>query len=305
MCCTAIRRGRFFHGYYGHYCYLPLYVVCGQHILVARLRASNIDASAGAKEELERVVEQIRMRWPEVDIWIRADSGFCREPIMAWCEEHDVTYVLGLARNKRLQAMIASEMEASRQECEASGEASRRFTSFPYSTLRSWSRERRVVAKAEYLPGLRGYNARFVVTNLDEEAHDDRHVYEDLYCARGEMENRIKEQQLDLFADRTSTSKMRSNQLRLYYSACAHGLMARLKEWGLKGTEMASAQCGTIRVRLFKIAAVAYRSVRRFKLALSSSYPWKTLFARVLANVCAVNPVVHVPVRPPPARRRE
>lgn len=220
---------------------------------------------------------------------------------MAWCEAHEVTYVLGLARNKRLQAMIASEMEASQQECEASGEASRRFCGFLYRTRRSWSCERRIVAKAEYLPGLRGYNARFVVTNLDDDTHDDRLVYEDLYCARGEMENRIKEQQLDLFADRTSTTKMRSNQLRLFFSAFAHVLMARLKEWGLQGTEMAAAQCGTIRVRLFKIAAVVRRSVRRFKLALSSSYPWQRLFARVVANLRAMAPVVNTPARPPPA----
>ena len=292
---------RFFHGYYQHHCYLPLLVYCDGHPLVSRLRPSNIDASAGAKEELERVVAQIRGRWPEVETWIRADSGFCRESIMAWCEANDVTYVLGLGRNKRLQARIEPEMEASRQECKASGQASRRFCSFRYRTLESWSSERRVVGKAEYLPGPRGYNARFVVTNLPD-TYDDRLVYEDLYCARGEMTSRIKEQQLELFAGRTSSTCFYTNQVRLYFSAFAHVLMTRLKEWGLKGTEMASAQCSTIRVRLFKVSAAVYKSVRRFKLALSSSYPWQQLFARVLANLCAIPPVVYNPVRPPPAR---
>lgn len=290
---------RFYHGYYHTYCYLPLYIVCGNHVLVARLRRSNIDASEGSKQELARVVAQIRERWPEVEIWIRADSGFCRDAIMAWCEEHDVIYILG--RNKRLQKIIAPDMEASQKQCEATGKASRRFCSFSYKTLKSWSCQRRVVAKAEYLPGRRGYNARFVVTNLAEEDYDARPVYEDLYCVRGEMENRIKEQQLELFADRTSTSEMRSNQLRLYFSAFAHAIMARIKEQGLHGTEMASAQRGTIRTRLFKIAAVVRVSVRRCKLALSSTYPWQPLFERVLANLRAAVPAIPELVHPPPA----
>ena len=296
------QENRFFHGYYGKYCFLPLYIICGNHVLLSRLRPSNIDASKGATQELARVVAQIRTRWPEVQVWIRADSGFCREKIMAWCEANEVSYILGLARNKRLQAMIESEMEQSRKTCKASGEASRRFCCFSYQTVKSWSRARRTVAKAEYLPGLRGYTARFVVTNLGQQ-YSDRHLYEDLYCARGDMENRIKEQQLSLFADRTSTSKMQSNQLRVYFSAIAHALMTRVKKWGLRGTELASAQCSTIRTRLFKTAVVVYASVRRFKLSLSSAYPWQELFARVLANLCVGAPVVHAPARPPPVHR--
>ena len=246
------------------------------------------------------MVAQIRLKWPKVEIWIRADSGFCRDSIMAWCEANDVSYILGLGCNSRLQAKVEPEMEASQEECKASGQAARRFCGFRYRTIDSWSSERRVVAKAEYLPGPRGYNARFVVTNLDSDTYDDRLVYEDLYCARGDMENRIKEQQLDLFADRTSSTQFYANQVRLYFSTFAQIFMARVKEWGLKGTEMASAQCGTIRVRLLKVSAVVHKSVRRFKLALSSSYPWQQLFARVLANLCAIEPVVHNPVRPPP-----
>ena len=282
------QEGRFYHGYYRDYCYLPLYIVCGDHIVLARLRTANQDASAGSTDELNRIIPQIRARWPEVEIWIRADSGFCRDEIMTWCEAHEVKYILGLARNARLQEEIAPEMEISRQECKKTQAAARRFKSFTYRTRTSWSCERRVVAKAEYLPGFRGYNARFVVTNLDEDAYAGDEVYEELYCARGNMENRIKEQQLEMFADRTSTSKMRSNQLRLFFSVCAQMLMVRMKAWGLKGTRMASAQCGTIRMRLLKIAAVIYKSVRRFKLAVSSSYPWPSWFARVLANVRAV-----------------
>ena len=223
--------GRLYPGYRGDYCYLPLYIVCGDHILGARLRTANQEASAGSTDELNRIIPQIRARWPEVEIWIRADSGFCRDAIMIWCETNEVKYILGLGRNPRLQQEIAPEMEISRQECLKSGTASRRFKSFTYRTRTSWSCECRVVAKAEYLPGFRGYNARFVVTNLDEDAYPGDEVYEELYCARGDMENRIEEQQLELFADSSSTSKMRSHQLRLYFSAFAHALMVRMEAW--------------------------------------------------------------------------
>ena len=174
------QEGRFFHGYYGHYCYLPLYIMSGNHVLAARLRPSNIDGAQGSVEELSRVVAQIRQQWPQVEIWIRGDGGFCREELMAWCEENDLKFILGLSRNTRLQERIAAEMEESRQQCEATSAASRRFKSFEYRTLKSWSCARRVVAKAEWLPGMRGHNARFVVTNLSEELYDARHVYEDL-----------------------------------------------------------------------------------------------------------------------------
>ena len=298
------QEGRFFHGYYGHYCYLPLYIMSGNHVLAARLRPSNIDGAQGSVGELSRVVAQIRQQWPQVEIWIRGDGGFCREELMAWCEENDLKFILGLSRNTRLQERIAAEMEESRQQCEATSAASRRFKSFEYRTLKSWSCARRVVAKAEWLPGMRGHNARFVVTNLSEELYDARHVYEDVYCARGDMENRIKEQQLSLFADRTSTSRMQSNQLRLYCSTIANAIMTIIKEIALKGTEMATAQCGTIRVKLLKVAAVLRVSTRRYRLSFSSAYPWRSLFARALANLRAIEraPLLSAPRRGPPAR---
>ncbi len=294
------QEGKFYHGYYRKYCYLPLYITCGEHIVVSLLRPSNIDASKGSKKVLKRVVKQIRRLWPEVEIWIRADSGFCRDKILSWCEKKNVTYIVGLGQNRRLQRAIEAEMEASRKQCESSGEAARHFRSFPYRTLKSWSRERRVVAKAEYLTGARGYNARFVVTNLDEKEYDEREVYEDIYCARGEMENRIKEQQLDLFADRISTCKMQSNQLRLLLSAFSQGYIARIKERGLKGTQLEGARSSTIRERLFKIAVVVTKSMRRFKLSLSSCYPWQRLFVQVVAQLRGDAPVAHALARSSP-----
>ncbi len=277
-----------------------MYVTCGEHVVVSVTRPSNIDASKGAKKVLKRVVKQIRRLWPEVEIWIRADSGFCRDKILSWCEKKNVTYIVGLGRNPRLQRAIEAEMEASRKQCESSGEAARHFRRFPYRTLKSWSRERQVVAKAEYLPGPRGYNARFVVTNLDEWEYDEREVYEDFYCGRGEMENRIKEQQLDLFADRTSTAKMQSNQLRQLLSAFAQGYIARIKEWGLKGTQLEGARCSTIRERLFKVAVVVTKTTRRFKLSLSSCYPWQRLFAQVVAQLRGDTPAAYALARSSP-----
>jgi hypothetical protein len=267
---------RFFHGYYDSYCYLPLYIFAGDQLLCARLRPANQDAAAGSLAEVERIVSQLRERWPEVSIVLRADSGFCREELMAWCEQNRVDYVFGLARNKRLQKIIGAQMQQARLAHQQSGKASRVFTGFSYQTHKSWSRSRRVVAKAEYLD--KGENPRFVVTSLTPDKWDDRHLYEKLYCARGEMENRIKEQ-MCLFADRLSTDEMKGNQLRLYFSALAYTLMEALRRLGLKGTEWAQAQVDTIRLKLLKIGAIVRISVRRVLLQLSSAYPWKDLYA--------------------------
>jgi hypothetical protein len=277
------QEGRFFHGYYGCYCYLPLYIFCGDHLLCARLRCSNIDASAGAQEELERIVGQIRERWPSVSILVRGDSGFAREPLMAWCERNGVDYVLGLAKNARLVRAIGQQRERVRRKYLRTEKSCRLFRDFRYRTLKSWSRSRRVVGKAEHLA--KGSNPRFVVTSLSKRAYGTRQLYEDLYCARGDMENRIKEQQLDLFADRTSTETMRANQLRLYFSSMAYVLLSELRRVGLKGTEMARAQCGTIRTKLLKIGALVSVTARRVWLRCASGYPYAELFSRVLENL--------------------
>jgi hypothetical protein len=280
------QEGRFFHGYYKEYCYLPLYIFCGEFLLCAKLRPSNIDAAAGAVDEVGRIVEGIRRKWPAVPIVIRADSGFCREELMAWCEANGVDFVLGLARNSRLQEVLAPPMQQARQRFEETGEPARVFADFTYQTLKSWSRPRRVVGKAEYLA--KGQNPRFVVTSLSTDRFDARTLYEDEYCARGEMENRIKEQQLHLFADRTSTSLLRSNQLRLWFSSVAYALLHALRRLGLAGTSLAKAQCQTIRLKLLKIGAQIRVSVRRVWVSLSSSYPFQQLFAAVLANLATV-----------------
>ena len=268
------QEGRFFHGYYDCYCYLPLYVFCGRHLLAAKLRRSNIDASAGAKDEVTRIVDQIRALWPRVEIVLRADSGFAREELMAWCEAHGVGYVFGLARNERLVGAIADDLAAAEVESLAQGRSARRFADFAWRTLDSWSRTRRVVAKAEHLP--QGANPRFVVTSLRAAEIDARRVYEDVYCARGEVENRIKEQQLDLFADRTSAATMRANQLRLWFASMAYVLLEALRRIGLRHTQFASATCGTIRLKLLKIGAQVRTSVRRIKVAMASACPYQT-----------------------------
>jgi hypothetical protein len=267
------QEGRFFHGYYGGYCYLPLYVFCDRHLLAAKLRPANIDASAGALEEVERIVGQIRLRWPHVRIVLRADSGFAREALMAWCEAHAVDYLFGLARTVRLEAEIAGELAAAAAESAASGQAARRFKDFLWTTRDSWSRRRRVVGKAEHTLG--GPNPRFVVTSLDAKAYDARALYEDVYCARGEMENRIKEQQLDLFADRTSAATMRANQLRLWFASMAYVLIEALRRIGLAGSQFADATCGTIRLKLLKIGALVRLSARRLKVAMTSVFPYQ------------------------------
>ena len=270
------QEARFFHGYYGHYCYLPLYIFCGDHLLGARLRPSKQDASAGSVEEVGRMVRQIRQRWPHTQIILRADSGFCREELMSWCEANGVDYVFGLARNERLQVEIAEAMQAAQAEHQRTGEAARMFVEFDYQTRSSWSRPRRVVGKAEYLD--KGENPRFVVSSLSADAWAAQALYEELYCARGEMENRIKEQ-LHLFADRMSTETLRANQLRLYFSSLAYVLVHALRRLALAGTEWATAQVNTIRLRLLKLAAEVRISARRIWLRCSQAYPWKHLFA--------------------------
>jgi hypothetical protein len=271
------QEGRFFHGYYDCHCYLPLYVFCGRHLLVAKLRRSNIDASAGAVEEIARVVAQIRSRWPRVRVLLRADSGFARDALMAWCEASRVDFLFGLARNARLSAEIAAEMAAARAEAEATGAPARRFRDFTWSTHDSWTRQRRVVGKAEWLPGpdrsADKANPRFVVTSLAPTEAEARPLYEAIYCARGEMENRIKECQLDLFADRTSAATMRANQLRLWFASAAYVLICALRRIGLAHTAFARATCGTIRLKLLKIGAVVQTSVRRVKIAMASACP--------------------------------
>jgi hypothetical protein len=283
------QEGRFFHGYYRSYCYLPLYIFCGDAVLCAKLRTSDIDASAGALEEVEQIVAQIRGRWPKTEIWLRADSGFAREPLMAWCEAHGVEYVFGLARNSRLQQLLEPTLEAVREEQEQSGaHAVRRYEELRYQTLKSWSRERRVVGKAERLGDKD--NPRFVVTSLETESFPAPALYAEIYCARGDMENRIKEQQLDLFADRTSSHTMRANQLRLWLSSIAYVLITELRRIGLAGTELARAQAGTLRVRLLKLAAVIRRSTRRIYVSLSSTHPAQGAFAEALARIRALPP---------------
>jgi hypothetical protein len=283
------QEGRFFHGYYDCYCYLPLYVFCGRHLLAAKLRRSNIDASAGAKDEAARIVGQIRARWPRVKILLRADSGFARDELMAWCEANGVDYVFGLARNPRLLEKIEAELAGAAAEHAATGGPARRFKDFTYATLDSWSRERRVVAKAEHLP--KGANPRFVVTSLAPEAIDAKSLYEDVYCARGEVENRIKEQgsrpgweagpqprsgrEPDLFADRTSAATIKANQLRLWLASFAYVLLEALRRIGLRHTQFATATCGTIRLKLLKIGAQVRKSVRRIKVAMASAFPYQ------------------------------
>ncbi len=271
------QEGRFFHGYYGCYCYLPLYIFIGEHLVCARLRSSNIDASAGALEEVQRIVKRLRFTWPEVEIVLRADSGFCRDELMSWCEKNRVGYVFGLARNPRLVKKLRKLMRQAEREWKETGKPARRFLDFRYRTRESWQRGRRVVGKAEYLA--KGENPRFVVTSLSIEAMAPRRLYEDFYCARGDMENRIKEQQLDLFADRTSTHSLHSNQIRLYLSSIAYCLLVALRRLALAGTEMAHAQCGTIRLRLLKIGAQVRLTARKIWISMAAGHPAAAIFA--------------------------
>ena len=282
------QEGRFFHGYYDSYCYLPLYIFCGDQVLCARLRQSNSDAAAGSLTEIQRIVAQIRAVWPQVKIILRGDSGFCRNELMSWCEAKRVDYVFGLARNQRLRRIIGPQMWEATEQWGKTGKPARVFTEFAYQTKKrkkgGWERERRVVAKAEHIDGKE--NPRFVVTSLKAEEWAAQALYEELYCARGEMENRIKEQ-FSLFADRVSSETMRANQMRMYFSAMAYVLVCGLRRLGLKGTEMETAQAATIRTRLLKIGAQVRVSVRRVYLAMAASYPWADLFAQVHAQLRA------------------
>jgi len=275
--------GRFFHGYYGQYCYLPLYAFCDGWPLLALLRPSNIDASLGTVEQLQRIIPRLRAAWPEVRILIRGDGGFCRERIMRWCEDHAVDYLFGLSKNERLKTEIAAERLAARMFYRDNGEPARLFKCFEYQTRESWSRARTVVGKAEHLA--KGENPRFVVTNLELARRDPQALYEQVYCARGEMENRIKEQQLMLFADRTSAATLRANQLRLTFSTIAYVLHQALRVFGLAGTELATAQVETIRRRVLKIGAQIRVSVRRIFVRLSAWHPLQRIWQAILANL--------------------
>jgi hypothetical protein len=269
------QEGRFFHGYYDCYCYLPLYIFCGDQLLASKLRPSNIDGAAGALEEVARIVLQIRRRWPLTRIVLRADSGFARDNLMSWCEDNAVDYIFGLARNVRLVATIGEELASAALESDQTGKPARRFKDFAWRTRDSWSRIRRIIAKAEWTQG--EANPRFIVTTLKDD--DGRKLYEQLYCARGEMENRIKECQIDLFADRTSTATMAANQLRLWFASMAYVLVESTRRIALKTTEFANATCGTIRLKLFKLGALVTVSVRRIKFAFASGYSCKATFA--------------------------
>ena len=271
--------GKFFHGYYGNYCYMPLYVFCGDHPLLALLRPSDIDGAAGATKHLARIVERIRAAWPNVKIIVRADSGFCRDKLLNWCETNKVDYIIGLAKNKRLLKIIGGELQEAKRVAEDTGAAARVFKDFSYRTRRTWSRERRVIGKAEHLQ--KGPNPRFIVTTLTAEECAAQELYEVRYCERGNAENRIKEQQLFLFADRTSCHTMRANQIRLMLSTIAYVLLRMLRAYGLKDTPLESAQAETIRLKLLKIGTQVEVTARKVWLRMTESYPWRNLFIGV------------------------
>ena len=280
------QEGRFFHGYYDNYCYLPLYVFCGDHVLCTRLREANHDAAFGCLQEIQRIVKQIRAAWPEVKIVLRGDSGFCRNELMSWCEGNGVDFLFGMARNKKLRRIIGQPMHEATVEWNRTGKPARVFSEFQYSTKKTkkggWDRERRVVAKAEHIDGKE--NPRFVVTSLTSERWAAQSLYEELYCGRGDMENRIKEQ-FSLFADRVSAETMRANQQRLYLSAAAYVLVSGLRRVGLKGTELEQAQVSTIRTKLLKIGAQIRVSVRKIWVSMASSYPWQGTYRQVWLNL--------------------
>jgi Transposase DDE domain group 1 len=283
------QEGRFFHGYYNCYCYMPLYIFCGRHLLAAKLRRSNIDASAGAAQEVARIVAQIRQRWPRVRVLLRADSGFAREELMSWCEKNRVDFLFGLARNDRLEEEIYVELANAEEEARRTGKPARRYKDFFYKTLESWSRKRRVVAKAEYTGGKA--NPRFVVTSLSRIEAQTRALYEQIYCARGEMENRLKECQGDLFADRTSAATMRANQLRLWFASFAYVLLSTLRRVGLAHTQFAEATCGTIQLKLVKLGALVKLSARRIKFSLACACPWADEWRLAASRLARLRPV--------------
>ena len=269
------QEGRFFHGYYDHYCFLPLYVFCGEQLLVSYLRPSNIDGARHGWAILALLVKRFRQVWPEVKIILRGDSGFCRWRMLRWCENHGVYYVVGLAKNSRLNGMAKTLLNRAGRQYEKTDQKQRLFRNIRYAA-QTWDRERRVIVKAEHTE--QGSNPRYVVTNL---TGDPQKLYDEVYCARGEMENRIKEQQLDLFADRTSCTKWWANQFRLLLSSLAYLLLEAIRRLGLKGTELARAQCSTIRLKLLKIGAVIRRNSRRVYFHLSSACPYQALFFRI------------------------
>ncbi len=273
------QEGRFFHGYYGNYCYLPLYIFCGDFLLCAKLRTSNRDASDGAQEEVERIVKKIREVWSDTRIILRGDSGFCREKLMSWCEENGVDYVFGFAKDGRVKREIEEELKEAKRLFEEKGQAQRVYKDFMYRTLKSWPRNRRMIGKAEHLE--KGANPRFVVTSLEAGEIDAKNLYEKMYCARGDMENRIKEQQLYLFSDRMSSETMRANQLRLWFSSVAYLLLSEFRRTGLKSTALAKAQCHTIRNKLLKIGAQIKISVRRILISFASGYPYQDIFWQI------------------------
>ena len=277
------QEGRFFHGYYRHYCSLPLYIFCDDFLLCARLRPSSVGAAHGATDELKTIISMIRTQWPDVRIILRGDSAYSTDEIMTWCEDNNVFYIFGKARNPRLIRLSQKQMEHARRKYLRTGESWRVYNSFQYKTLKSWTRKRLIIAKSEHLR--KGPNPRFIVTNLPKSFATTKNLYEKYYCARGDMENRIKEQQLDLFADRTSSQTMRANQLRLWFSSIAYMLIAHLRRVGLRGTKMARAQAGTIRNKLFKIGAIIKISCRRVYIAFSQAFPYKEIFARVHQNL--------------------
>ncbi len=277
------QEGRFFHGYYGEYCYLPLYIFCGEHLLAVRLQTADHDGARYAVEELTRIVAKVREQWPHVRFTVRGDSGFCRDEIFSWCEENEVDYVIGIARNARLEAEVQAELEAAHMIHERTGEAARVFKDLRYRTIDSWSRSRRVVAKAEWLN--KGPNPRFVATSLKKSETRAAIVYEDVYCPRGEMENRIKETQLYLFGTRASAQTIRANQIRLYFSAVAYTLVQSIRALALRGTDLADARADTIRAKLFKIGARVEVTVRKIWIAFSSAYPYARTFTSAVTNL--------------------
>ena len=282
------QEGRFFHGYYGNYCYLPFYVFCGEQLLCSRLREANHDAAFGSLDEIKRIVTQIRTAWPEVKILLRGDSGFCRNELMNWCEGNKVDFLFGLAKNKRLSKIIGADLQTAAEQWKKTGKPARIFSEFSYGAKKTkkggWDRQRRVVAKAEHIDGKT--NPRFVVTSLTSEECAAQPLYEQRYCERGNMENRIKEQ-FSLFADRVSAETIRANQMRLYLSAMAYILVSGLRRVGLRGTELAAAQVSTIRTKLFKIGAQIRVTVRKVWVSMASSYPWQGLYQEVWSNLRA------------------
>jgi hypothetical protein len=270
---------RFFHGYYDHHCFLPLYVFCGDELLTAYLRPSKIDASKHSRALLKLLVQRLRQAWPEVKITVRADSGFCRWKLMRWCDSHGIGYVLGLARNQVLERLATDWIRQAARQFSKTKEPQRIFASFSYGAS-TWDRSRRVIVKAEH--NAQGRNPRFVVTNVPA---DPQEVYEDFYCQRGNMENRIKEQQLDLFADRTSCHRFLANQFRLLLSSAAYVLVQALRRTALRETDLEKAQVGTIRLKLLKVAALVVVSARRIVFHLATSYPFQPLFRSVLERL--------------------